>query len=81
MAERKNFGTTAGDITQIKHAMEAVKQGTVVLALRSENVAVLACFKVKFILFHGSICLYHIPHGKVCKEAAACFILELPLIA
>jgi len=36
-----------GDITQIKHAMEAVKQGTVVLALRSENVAVLACFKEK----------------------------------
>lgn len=36
-----------GDITQIKHAMEAVKQGTVVLALKSDKVAVLACYKEK----------------------------------
>lgn len=36
-----------GDITQIKHAMEAVKQGTAVLGLKSDKIAVLACYKEK----------------------------------
>lgn len=36
-----------GKITQISHAMEAVKQGTPVLALRSKNHAVLAAFMKK----------------------------------